>query len=274
MRAQRGAALLAAIATVAIVAGVAASMLYEQDLWLRQVEVARDSAQARIGLRAALAWAAGILHEDARSSRADHLREPWAAALPLTRFDAAEIGGHITDRQGLYNLANLRRDGAVDANELARLRRLLVRLDLPEGLAGALALRPLSDLSELAFLPGATAEMAARLAPYVTLLPKRTPINVNTAPLVVLELIGPDLGADQAASIVAERERAYFRDPADFRNRMTALGVKFDAEAVGTASEFFLAEATVHYGHAQLRGIALLAREPGAWPSVVWQRFE
>ena len=77
----RGAALLAAMLTVTLVATFAASAMWQQ--W-RAVEVEtaeRGRVQSAWILVGALDWSRLILREDGRSGGADHLAEPWAVPL-------------------------------------------------------------------------------------------------------------------------------------------------------------------------------------------------
>ncbi len=112
----RGAALLAALLTVALVATLASAGLWQQ--W-RAIEVEtaeRQRAQSVWVLVGALDWARLVLHEDARAGTVDHLAEPWAIPLQEARLstflaagrqgapsdaagDAAFLSGTITDLQ-------------------------------------------------------------------------------------------------------------------------------------------------------------------------------
>ena len=83
---QRGAALLAAMLTVTLVAAFAASALWQQ--W-RAIEVEaaeRTRIQAAWMLLGALDWSRLILAEDARGSGSDSLAEPWAVPLAEARL--------------------------------------------------------------------------------------------------------------------------------------------------------------------------------------------
>ena len=53
------------------------------------------------------------------------------------------------------------------------------------------------------------------LAPHVTALPGRTPINVNTATIPVLQSLGPNITQGEAESLVSLREDGGFVDYAD-----------------------------------------------------------
>ncbi len=144
----RGAALLAALLTVALVATLAAAGLWQQ--W-RAIEVEaaeRQRGQAAWVLTGALDWARLILREDARAGVVDHLAEPWAVPLQearLSTFLAADRGvapgeaagetaflsGDITDLQSRLNLNNLIEAGRVSPAGLRAFERLFDLLGLP-----------------------------------------------------------------------------------------------------------------------------------------------
>ena len=212
----RGAALLAAMLTVSLVAMLAAGAAWQQ--W-RTVEVEsteRQHAQAQWLLLGALDWARIILREDARSGNpdtpTDHLAEPWAVPLQearLSTFLSANasddslaqqvyLSGQISDLQARMNVSNLLQSNQIDLKSLQAFERLFQALSLPtaelntlaQGLVAAQqqkdggALMP-QRVSQLTWL-GLTPQTLNTLAPYITLLPTRTPVNLNTAPPVVL----------------------------------------------------------------------------------------
>jgi general secretion pathway protein K len=158
MKQQRGAALLLAMLTVALVATLASAALWQQ--W-RSTEVEsaeRRRMQASWILVGALDWARLILREDARANQntgaADHLGEPWATPLEearLSSFLAADknnsaeelmpafLSGEMIDLQSRLNFRNLvRTTGAgaqakaeVSAADVATFTRLFSLLNLP-----------------------------------------------------------------------------------------------------------------------------------------------
>ena len=233
---SRGAALLAAMLTVSLVAMLAAGAAWQQ--W-RTVEVEsteRQHAQAQWLLLGALDWARIILREDARSGNADaptdHLAEPWAIPLQearLSTFLAANssssvgnksvtngsstfsntfsedaltqevyLSGQIIDLQARMNVSNLLQGSQIDLKSLQAFERLFEALSLPtaqlntlaQGLVAAQQQKDGAPLlpqrvSQLTWL-GLTPQTLNSLAPYITVLPTRTPVNLNTAPPVVL----------------------------------------------------------------------------------------
>ena len=233
---SRGAALLAAMLTVSLVAMLAAGAAWQQ--W-RTVEVEsteRQHAQAQWLLLGALDWARIILREVARSGNADaptdHLAEPWAIPLQearLSTFLAANsnnsagnksvtngsstfsntfsedaltqevyLSGQIIDLQARMNVSNLLQGNQIDLKSLQAFERLFEALSLPtaqlntlaQGLVAAQQQKDGAPLlpqrvSQLTWL-GLTPQTLNSLAPYITVLPTRTPVNLNTAPPVVL----------------------------------------------------------------------------------------
>jgi general secretion pathway protein K len=216
---QRGVAIILAMSVVALAAMAATAIMVAHSAWSRQVELARDHAQARALADAGIDWARAVLHDDRRLGAVDHPGEPWALRLPPMPVENGELTGHIEDQQGLFNLNNLVRDGKTDAVQLAAFRRLLALLDLPEELAAALAdwldaddiaqpqggaedahylaLQPphraanraLLDIAELAGVRGFTLEARVACAPSSRHC-RAPPLNVNSAPPEVLAAAG------------------------------------------------------------------------------------
>ena len=154
---DRGAALLTAMLTVALVASLASAALWQQ--W-RSIEVEaaeRARSQSLWVLTGALDWARLILREDARSGGADHLGEPWAVPLEearLSTFLAADKGaladttdaatqvflsGRITDLQGRMNVMDLVENGKVSEPALRAFAKLFEQLGLPRSELAGLA---------------------------------------------------------------------------------------------------------------------------------------
>ncbi len=298
---QQGVAIVLAMGVVAIAALAATAILVSQSTWSRQVELTAGHAQAQLLIQAGLDWARAVLSDDRRASNVDHLGEPWALRLPPIPVENGSLAGHIEDQQGKFNLNNLVKDGQVNVAQLAHFRRLLSILALPPELAGALAdwidadseaqpqdgaedgyyaslqvpylaaNRPLTDVAELALVRGFDDYVRARLRPFVTALPRFTAVNVNTASPEVLAAVVEGLGLDGARTMVAQRERAYFRNFSDFFNQLPA-GAAAPAESISVGSDYFIATARITIGGAQARGSALVVREGAGWPAIVWRK--
>lgn len=294
--AQRGAALLMAMLTVALVATFASAALWQQ--W-RSVEV-ESAERARLQsswiLTGALDWARLILREDARSGGADYLSEPWAVPLQearLSTFLAAEKGvadssaddaldaflsGQITDLQSRLNVLNLVESGKVSDSGLAAFTKLFELLGLPGGQVQALAANLVaasatsadSTSSQAPLLPqrvdqlvwlGLSPATVATLKPYVTLLPTRTAINLNTASAEVISASVPTLEMADAQRLVSVRARAHFRSLADASTQVGVSSTLFTEGQQAVASRYFEVRGRLRLGTLLVEERSVLQRD-------------
>lgn len=300
---QEGAVVIVAMLVVALAASAASVMLQRQDVALRQLEAARDYEQARWLLDGGAKWARVILRADARSSTIDHGGELWATGLPPTDTGQGKLSGEILDQQGLFNLNNLVHDGKSSARDIAILKRLLGTIGLRAELADAIAdwidadgdlqspagaedayyqslaapyrtaNQPMSGIEELLNVRGCDRAAVARLRQFATVLPRRTPVNVNMAPPEVLSAIVEGLTLPEAAVLASSRRTAPFRGRDDFRTRLPRTELNAANEDFSVDTQFFLVQGIASVGKANLRMQALLRRTGVALPSIVWQRM-
>lgn len=293
-----------ALLVVALATTAAAGLIFRQHAWTRQMELVNDASRARLAAVAGLTFAGAILRDDDYRSTADHLGEPWAMPLPATEVEGAEIAGQMYDQQGLFNLNNLIKRDRVDVPNLKRFQKLLRSLDLPDTLAEPVAdwldanderhdgrgqedslaseLKPprrpanraMVDVNELLLVPGLDRKTLEILRPYVTALPTGSRVNVNTAPAEILNLMVEGLTLAEARVMVSDRDRIWYKDPADFRARLPRPDLSISEADIDTRSQYFLAVADSRFGRARTEVRALLFRQPRQWPTTVWQRFD
>ncbi|MCX2861408.1 type II secretion system minor pseudopilin GspK [Paucibacter sp. PLA-PC-4] len=274
---SRGAALLTALLIVALVASLASAMVWRQYRAV-QIEAAdRARAQSAWILQGALDWARLILREDARANRndpVDHLGEVWAVPLAearLSTFLAADrtnagegaseddgpeafLSGTLLDAQAQYNLRNLvGGDEAAQALELRTLTRLCESAGVPADTAAKIAsqlraalaekpeaqapLRP-QTLEQLQWL-GIPVEIVARLRPVLTLLPARTPVNLNTAPREVIAALFEGMDLASAERVVQQRQHSPMRNLEDAK-ALLPEGVVPSGERAAFVSSYFI----------------------------------
>lgn len=302
MKTQRGAAIIMAILIVALAAMLAASLAWEQNIWVRQVENGNDRSGAKWLALAGTNFAAAILNDDARHNNVDYPGEAWAMKMPPMPVENGEISGYILDQQGLFNLNNLVRNGKTDPEQLVKFRQLLTLLGLQADLAQAVAdwidadndvqypggaensfylglpnpyraaNMPLGDIGELMNVKGFDKTTMERLRPYMTALPGNTQINVNTAPPEVLAAILPGLNIGAARDLVSSRTQHYFTDIADFRTRIQNTQVTVPEAEIEVASQYFLVTVDASQGKSRIRLQTLLDREGAAWPRMIWHK--
>jgi len=132
--------------------------------------------------------------------------------------------------------------------------------------------RPLTDLAELALVRGFDAATRARLRPFISALPRVTPLNVNTAAPEVLCALVDGLKLDDARAIVVQRQRVPFRDRVAFLRQLPS-GLGLAEDSITVSSDYFIATMGITMAGTQARGSALLAREHAGWPTVVWRKY-
>ena len=202
----------------------------------------------------------------------DGLDEPWATPLAEARLSAflaadhdnnadsgpeAFLSGSIVDAQSRWNLRNLLdAAGKIIPAEMEALRALVDLAGAPADAAeriaaalreawapaaepGAARARPIAParLADLAWL-GIEPQTLARLEPWVTLLPVRTPVNVNTASreAIVAAISKLDLGT--AERLVQQRQRQPFESLKAVQEHLPP-NTTLDASRISVTSRWF-----------------------------------
>lgn len=191
--------------------------------------------------------------------------------------DAPEafLSGKVEDMTSRYNLRNILNDqGEVIPEELAVLKRVCEFGGLPTSLANTVAqayrkafLAAQGDDAEtLAKLGGATARAQApvlpqnmdqltwlgldagtleKLRPYLTLLPEKTQVNINTASKEVIAAVIDGLDLARAARLVQARQRNAFKSVDDAQTLLAMPDLKVGRVAI--ASDFFEVRGRLRY---------------------------
>jgi len=303
--AQRGVAVVTAILVVAVAASTAAYMLSTQSSTLNQTALVASRAQADLYAQAGLDWARGVLAEDARASATDTPAEGWAQPLVGLPVERAVVSGAIADLQSRYNLNNVVKDGRRSDADVQILTRLLESLGLDASLAVAVldwvdadvdlagnggaedayylslprphraANRPMVQVEELYAVRGFDAKAVAKLRPFVTALPARTPVNANTVSPEVLAAILPQLSRDEVRALADSRRARPFKDRADLKARAAKAAPSAVDSDLDVKSDHFLVQVGVAQDDVQVATEALVARAaPGATPAtaIIWRR--
>jgi general secretion pathway protein K len=301
---QHGVAVILVMLIVAMATTLAVYISQQQSLWQRQVETQFDHAQARrLGI-AGIDWARAVLADDAASnSNIDSEAEMWTLRLPSMPVENGEVIGVIEDRQGLFNLNSVVRNGVSSSPDIVKFQRLLTTLNLPVSLAYSLAdwldsdsevqaeggaedgyylslpqpyltaNRPLLELGELSQIKGFDSQTIARLQPFVSVLPTVGAINVNFAPAEVLAAIAENMSLSDARILVQQRHGNPFKDIADFRTRLPNSSIRISDTDIAVSSNFFWVTGRASVNNSQVVTQALLQRSNG-WPAVIWQSVQ
>jgi len=247
MNRARGVALITALLITALAASVASNLSWDNSLDVRRTMVMlyRDQAiQVAVGSEG---WVRSILADDLAQTQNDHLGEIWATEIPALPIDSeavqGQIFGKLEDLQGRFNVNNLiDGNGKMDQAAFEQFERLLIALGLEPRLAGATvdwldpdqtetipdgaedplysgftpayrtADMPISNITELAAIDGMDRVSFEILLPHVIALPGRTPVNVNTASVQVLQSLGPNIDLGTAEGLLQMRENGGFAD--------------------------------------------------------------
>jgi general secretion pathway protein K len=221
---------------------------------------------------------------------ADSLSEP--------RQDEAYLSGSIVDEQSKINLTNLlvntSGQNALSPSMMASLARLYQQLGLPAvelklWTSGWLAsqpdvqgaqtapssqgnasvpLRP-QYVEQLVWL-GLPSSSLAALKDYLTILPQRTPINLNTASSVVIFASVPDIELATAQKLVQSRAQAPLKNVSDAQTVLGA-GSALSATDFSVSTQFFQVRGRLRLGDWMLEESSLV-RRANLDVTTIWRR--
>lgn len=303
-RSVRGMALITAMLTVALVAALAATALWQQWRTFQVESAERQRQQAVWLLGGALDWARLVLREDARSGNTDHLAEPWALPLQEARLstflasagdgtssedlslaDQVFLSGQISDLQARLNVLNLVQGDQASASDVAAFGRLFDLLGLPReslqqmvsrllplarssgGGESATGLLP-QRVSQLTWL-GLSPAQLSRLEPFITWLPVRTGLNLNTARPEVLHASVPGLGLGDAQRLVVLRDGQHWRSLEEASQAMGESGKGLSSAAHQVSSNYFEVIGRVRMGSTELTERSVIQRDDNQ--RIVWR---
>lgn len=300
---QGGAAIITAMLVVTLAAVVVSGLFWREHVAVRSIENRLALSQSRWIERAAVDWAKVILRADQRAGAVDHLGEPWAVPVVDTRLDEtvtagakldegarkAMLAGQIADAQALFNLNSLvGGNGAASAPHVAALRKLLSLVGRPESAADLVVERvlqsaprvlegrvvpparePVLRLADLLDIPGVDLVTVKALEPFVTVLPRATTININSAPPEVIAAVIPTMELSGARRFVARRERTFYRTLGDVSADIEGQPV-LSPEMLAVGSSYFIVTGVIRYDRVESQSETLLERGSDR-VEVVWQ---
>jgi len=236
---------------------------------------------------------------DGKESQVDNLDEDWAQPVQFP-FEGIVLSGLVEDMQGRFNLNNLLNDdGSVNSQELQRFERLLRLFELDPVIAQAVldwldsdidprmsggaeddfymqlvpgyraANRLMASASELRLVNGVTADAYKKLAPFVVALPKRTAININTAPAEILAVLADNLTVADGETLVTERDKKGYGTVRDFLNQSLLKNRNISEDGLSVKSDYFLLNAMAEFDSARSQLFSLLARQQGGGVKVM-----
>ncbi len=108
---------------------------------------------------------------------------------------------------------------------------------------------------------GLPVQTIAALEPYVTVLPSRTPVNLNTASAEVIYAAVNGISLADAQRLVAERDRQHFRHLQDAARLLPNPDSVFNDGTVGVASRFFEVRGRLRLGDVVVEERSVVQRD-------------
>lgn len=298
-RAQRGIALLTAIFVVALATIAAVAMVSDAAIAIHRAANLQDSEQEEWYALGVEAWVCQLLAEAAQLQQSDHpdgLGDTWAQPMTLP-VDHGVVSGRLEDLQGRFNLNNLASKNpqpyldqftrlledipGVDPYAAADLGPAIrdwidqdnertgsggaeddyyLSLDVPYRTANQLMKSP----SELHAVRGMTPALYTALLPYVATLPETdTAINVNTAPLPVLQSL-----TSQPSGALAEFAQTRVKTPIDKQGDIGSSGLfpttgQQRQVPLDVKTSYFQLQASISIGDGHLLMLSTIKRNGG-----------
>lgn len=209
----------------------------------------------------------------------------------------AFLSGQIIDLQSRLNIANLIDGNVLSESGMRSFSRLFATLGLPPSQLAVLAENLLQAsqnsylsgrqgatqtdattakvplmperVSELLWL-GLTPESLNLLSPYITLLPVRTPVNLNTAAIEVLHAITPGIEMADAQKLVMARQGAHFRALTDVARVYPTRAAVFNESLHTVSSRFFEVRGSLRLDQTLLQESSLVQRD-GLTMRTLWR---
>ncbi len=277
-RESRGVALVTALLLTALATIMAVSLVSNQHLDIRRTGNLIEGNRAYLFALGIEEWVKQVLVRD--DLKKDSLDEDWALTLPPIMVEGGHVSGKLEDMQGRFNINNLFDKDVVSERDLAIFRRLLTNLGLDTALAepvldwldkdvdarfengfGAeddeymgyeVPYRTpngqMSSPSELLLIKGFDSRIFQTLQPYITTLPTRTAINVNTASAVLISALNENITLADAESIIALREENSFDDVNTFIQQDVLNAQNVPEAGLDIKTNYFLLDAFARYG--------------------------
>ncbi|WP_230404248.1 MULTISPECIES: type II secretion system minor pseudopilin GspK [Undibacterium] len=126
-----------------------------------------------------------------------------------------------------------------------------------------------SQVEDLLAVPGFSPEMILRLKNFVTVLPVRTSINVNTTTAEVLSARLENVSMTDAALMIATRDRSFFRDFAQFQLNFPDKLNEAAKKDVSFSTHYFVVNGKVRLNRSNLEVNSLIERL-GQRTQILW----
>jgi len=299
---QKGIALITVVLIVVFITIASISMRAHQQLDIRRTTNELSHAQAIAYLRGAEYLSITVLREDYKKDKAvDTLDEDWAVKLPPFPVDGGSIGGNLEDLSGRFNINNLiDSKGKRNIVSYQRFRNLLINFELDAAIADAVVdwidtdddplpggaeegfylgnekqayrtpNRKITSTTELLRVKGIDFKVYKKIKDYITALPERTKINVNTADKEVLRMLLSRITVEDAEELIKGRDKTGYKTIEKFINQaVTSEKEKKYFTDLAVKSDFFLLTSTAVIRELEISMKSILQRNKKGKGNVV-----
>lgn len=284
---QTGVVIILAMLMVALIAGIAYTLLAQSARDTERTELILRDANANQVAVGALAWAKDALIQDWLHQKSTQLVDVMPLTLPKTVVEGYHVSAVLSDMQAYYNLNNLTNDNAapdflillktvvpsmeassaeaLTSNVIAWLKPMGVDNQLDHYYAGLplpyrAAHRLMVHVSEFKLVKGMSAELYQALLPYITALPEVTTINPQTASAPVLMSLSSAMNSDTANALIELRKTTPLVNNTVFMNLPSVHAFQISSDKINTVSTYFRLETRVNEGDETWVFYTLLAR--------------
>jgi general secretion pathway protein K len=290
-RGERGAALITALLTAALVSMLAMALITRQEMDIRRTATVIHGDQAQLYAHGVETWATYLLGRSKDGTENEYLGRP----LPPMMVDGGHVTGQADDLQGLFNLNNLVfGDENRQDYHRTQFRLILAACGMNEDLAAAAADwldadqepllggaedreylnqefpyrtadRPMVSPSELNLVRGFEGEAYEDcLRPLVTALPEATMLNINTAPARLIASLSDRISLHTAEQIVADRPVGGYKTVDEFVNLGALAAAQIGKEFLDVKSNFFVLQSEAVIGQNLVTFYSLIQRQNGS----------
>jgi general secretion pathway protein K len=298
---QRGAAIIVALFIAALIAAISMCMMQYLQIDLRRTELILRANQGYYYTQGSIAWAKDILIQNWKQHKPNQIVDHLPLNLRPSQEGPYRINATLTDLQGRFNINSMTTDAFQKA--FLRLMRLVdptidqnnaqdivkgiidwISPGIKESTFDAYYLKlnppyraahnPMTSISELLLVKGVTPNLFTKLSPYLTALPDKTQININTAPALVIMSLNPTMPIHSAQSIVSLLKK----EPVVDLQKLAALPLlknnPIPSELITVMSNYFLLKTNVTVEDQQLILYTIfnrLTKDLNAKVTIIWQ---
>ena len=304
---ERGIALLLTLLVLTLLVALILEFDVEARREYRDAAAFRDNFKATVLARASVQAARGVLQQDFIKDKQtgqffDALTDIWA--FPISNYVIGDgvLSAQIEDERGKLNLNDLAagRDPLAKKTKVLRFKRLFELVQVNPDLVDAIvdwvdqdevpeasgaegpyyqtlhpsyraANAPLQTLLELRLIKGMTPDLIEKLSKVATVYPQEgeSRVNVNTAPLLVLQALDPRITQGVASDIIQARPFKTIQD-LDRVSRFEAVGKELRLQNLyDIKSDLFLARLIVSVNEVTRNGTVVLRRDASTGTSAV-----